>query len=131
MHENDSSICRVVVHYVKKDFPEAPVWISGNGKAVVLGDVTVRQTHAYRAELGNAGYIYGNVTYDIPYTSDGNTRLCYVNADMNFCGRVIHSGNSDCRIALSSGSANFWFNRYADAAGRCTVQKADGGYLSR
>ena len=111
--------------YVKKDFPEAPVWISGNGKAIVLGDVTVRQTHAHRAELGNAGYIYGNVTYDIPYTSDGNTRLCYVNADMNFCGRVIHSGNSDCRIALSSGSANFRFDRYADAAGETRTDDLD------
>ena len=101
--------------YIRKDTQDAPSLLKGNGKAVLLGDVVLRQTESSRPQLGNVGSLYGQITFESGIHK--SPTLCYVENGVNVCGKAIYGGNFDNRIVLSSGAVNFRFDRYALAAG--------------
>ena len=97
--------------YIRKDTQDAPSSLKGNGKAVVLGDVVLRQTESSRPQLGNVGSLYGQIIFESGIHK--SPTLCYVENGVDLCGKVIYGGDFNNRVVLSSGAVNFRFDRYA------------------
>ena len=122
--------------FILKDTSAAPLKISGsNGKAFLLGGLTVRDTSSGTAEITGGINIYGGIVYEA-------SKQCLVSATPNFCGKVTNSGTSDkdtpnfCgkvtnsgtsdhRLAASTGGVNFRFDRYANSSSALRTDDLD------
>ena len=105
--------------FILKDTSAAPLKISGsNGKAFLLGGLTVRDTSSGTAEITGGINIYGGIVYEA-------SKQCLVKDTPNFCGKVTNSGTFAQRLALGQGGVNFRFDRYANSSSALRTDDLD------
>ena len=104
--------------FILKDTSAAPLKISGsNGKAFLLGGLTVRGTSSETAGITGGINIYGGIVYEA-------SKQCLVKDTPNFCGKVTNSGTFDRRLVVGSG-VNFRFDRYANSSSALRTDDLD------